>query len=1478
MVSSNSSQTTRGWVIETAGLTVLYLLAALGGLWLYIPPDGLALIWLPAGLAVAAFALLGFRAAAGIWLGAFLGNLYGLLTWDNLPLMLVLFVSAMIALASMLQALIIVLLVRQERSLDWGFTIRTLLRIAIIVAGATLLSATVRWLLLLAFSRLPADIGTSWWLWWLGDALGVIVCTPLFLAIGLRLQRSAIGHLLVPVVASLGLGLSLLLFGVVWSLETNQLIADLETANRARVGRIQSLIDSELEQIIDTANLYIASDEVTRAEFVAFTSHERADAAVRSASRRLYWVPPVTGAERSAFEQAAVADGLRDFRFLAMGTDQRWAPAPERPEYLPLYFGSASDSEGMPLGYDLGSNRVLRSILTCARDSADFCSARIGTTPPFEAGRSHLFVAYPIYTPGALPADVPARRERIASYIVGTFDLQQILTVAFNADPAAALEYMLYTRSAPIYAERVGGGIDLQMAADAVQPPGRLVHESSFYIAGQNWRLAAHTTPEFVWAHRSGMAWMLLGSGLICTGLLCVFLEHRRRATSLLRDSREHYRLLAENVSDVITVYDLTSGTIRYISPSIENLLGYTPQEALGAGFESLVEANSLHHGMANFGGHRARFLAGAASEYTDQYRLRRRDGALVWVEVTNRFVRDVRTGTLEIYSVIRDISKRKLAEEVLEIYRLIVSASRDLLFYLDRDLVYRAVNDAYLRAYGLRREDVIGRRIPEIVGPTIFAQIESLITRALQGETQHVSTWFTYPATGRRFGDVTVIPHRDQDGNIIGLFGSIHDSTERKDYEQNLAENAERLRQVTDTLPQVAWLAEWNGQPQLGFAGLKMLYVSPMFETITGYPPEPLAQVGAIWLNAIHPDDRERLAGLYAQLETTGFECEYRLIRADGTVRHIHDRVTPIYNQEGRVYRVAGLTQDITERKLAEGRLRQAAAVFENTLEGVVITDPDGTIISVNQAFTEITGYSVDEAVGRNPRIKRSDRHDTEFYKQMWQAVIQDGRWQGEVWNQRKDGEVYPEWLTISEVRDDDGELISYIGVFSDISTLKQSQEQLARLAHYDTLTGLPNRLLMHTRLEHALARSRRNQTRTAVLFFDLDRFKNVNDSFGHPFGDELLVAISRRLRRNMREQDTLARQGGDEFVVVIEDVAHTEDVALVAQKIVQLLEQPFRLSNDQEVFIGCSIGISIGPDDGDDVIRLIRNADTAMYQAKNAGGNVYRFYTPTMTAAVNSRLNLEVQLRHALDRREFVLYYQPQVALADGRILGVEALIRWNHPELGFVAPGDFIPIAEETGLIVPIGEWVLREACRQGQVWRAQGLSDLTIAVNLSPIQFRLKDLVARIALDLENSGLSAAGLELEITESAFMADPEQAVATIQALKRLGVRVTIDDFGTGYSSLSYLQRFDIDRLKIDRSFIDDLPDKDGDAAIAAAIIAMARHLNLEVVAEGIERGEQNDWLQAEGCRLGQGYYFGHPEPAEALTQRLIGQFSTF
>jgi len=670
------------------------------------------------------------------------------------------------------------------------------------------------------------------------------------------------------------------------------------------------------------------------------------------------------------------------------------------------------------------------------------------------------------------------------------------------------------------------------------------------------------------------------------------------------------------------------------------------------------------------------------------------------------------------------------------------------------------------------------------------------------------------------------------------------------------------------------------NGSPDAIFAkDLQGRYVFANRETC-----RLLGQAESVVLG--HGDDSvfplheaEMLTQADAEVLRSGqlVQREEQLTTVDGQRVYLASK-GPLRGPDGSIIGLFGVSRDITERKRIEDVHRQWAMAFENTRDGVMIADDQGRIQAINRAFTEITGYTEADALGRTAKMLQSGMHDDGFYETMWRALRVHGHWQGEIWNRRKGGDIYPEWLTVSAVGDTSGKLTHYVGVFTDITRVKHSEAQLDHLAHYDPLTGLPNRSLLHTRLEQTLARAARHHTKAAVLYIDLDGFKTVNDSRGHPVGDELLVCISRRLRARLREEDLLGRLGGDEFLVVVELPGGPAEVAGLARDLLAAVAEPVPLPGGGDAYLTASIGISVFPDDGcSNAVEMLRDADAAMYRAKDQGRNCFCFYTSDLNAEAQAKLELEAALSRALERDEFRLHYQPKVEALSGRIVGAEALLRWQRGGVGLVSPGQFIPIAERSSMILGIGAWVIDEACRQIRRWMDAGQPVLRVAVNVAARQFAAGDLDQVLGDALIRHGVSAEHIEIELTESMLMERPDITAAMLGKLKALGVKLSLDDFGTGYSSLGYLHSFPIDTLKIDQSFVRGIGvGVQGEPApvLVDAIIALAHRLGLSVVAEGVETVEQSDYLLRQGCDELQGYRFGRPDTAEALQLRLAAQ----
>ena len=971
--------------------------------------------------------------------------------------------------------------------------------------------------------------------------------------------------------------------------------------------------------------------------------------------------------------------------------------------------------------------------------------------------------------------------------------------------------------------------------------------------------------------HRAFWADLLLyglPAVLLLSTVLAIVIRINRRLSSeisrrvaleqKLRSSEYHYRGLVESLSAIAWEADINDFTYSYVSPHAEELLGYPRAHWLIPGFWR----NIIHPADLTRADSFCKQETRANRDHSIDYRVITADGRCLWVRDIVSLIKYGHEPVLR--GLMIDISEAKRTEEALRLsqekFASVFQQCPDILVIARlSDGCLLEVNKAFEDQIGLSAADVIGKTATELniwgiqgVGPNLLKRVQSTSIRNLEMPFLR--------SNGQAFtGLISAEPF--QLDTTAALVVVVRDITQLKETQQLLQTTEEKFAKAFHASPDGLLLTRQSD-------GL-LLEVNEGFSRITGFNSamsldQSTLDLG-IWVDL---NERKHMLEL---LQRDGlvrdFVCHIR--RSDGQIRlcEVSSRPLPIGDDDCMLT----IARDITERQLMQEKLQQAATVFESTAEGVLITDTRQNISAVNRAFSEITGYSEAEALGHTPRLLASGLHDSAFYAAMWHQLTANGHWQGEISNRRKNGELYPSWLTISAVRNRDQSITHFVAVFADISSLKHAQARLDYQAHHDPLTGLPNRTLFENRLQAALNNQQETGSQGAVLFLDLDRFKHINDSLGHPIGDLLLKDIAVRLKEQLRDIDTVARLGGDEFIILLPGLQQASDAQHLANKLLACFTLPFQ-AGEHEFFISASIGTSFYPQDGIDVATLVKNADAAMYRSKAKGRNRVERYTQDLTAQANERVALEHELRRALEREELFLYYQPKLSLETQQLIGAEALIRWRHPTFGDVPPEHFIALAEENGMILQIGDWVLEQACRQLHQWRKSYDYFGPLSVNLAGAQLRHPNLLGRIEQLLRDNHLEPGCLQLEITENFIMSQAEEALEVLHKLKRLGVQLAIDDFGTGYSSLSYLKRLPLDFLKIDQSFVRGLPDDPHDAAIVRAIIALGHSMQFTIIAEGVETLAQQAFLTDEGCEQMQGYIVSLPLPPDIFAATFL------
>jgi len=884
-------------------------------------------------------------------------------------------------------------------------------------------------------------------------------------------------------------------------------------------------------------------------------------------------------------------------------------------------------------------------------------------------------------------------------------------------------------------------------------------------------------------------------------------------------------------------------------------------------------------------------------SLYDIDYRIIKPDGSESILHSEAKLHIDTKNKRSKVIGTVQDISERKYVENALNILSGF-SAQDDMASFF-KSMVYnlaRAYNTRYaflglfaegcedkiaLQAiwmgdgfgknfeYSLENTpcaDVLNGRMEMVPENAARLYPEDEVLARMEIDSYYGAPLIT--PSGQKIGLIAVMSTKPMHmghwtKSILGLFAQrLASHIEHRCNEKEIKASQKKLTSILENMQDVYYRADCNGI---------LTMISPSASAVLGYEADDILGMLLVDLYT-NPEDRSEL--LQALNENNGKVHNFTvaLRHKDGHNVWISANVQYYYDEQGEVLGTEGVGRDITRLYHDNLQMRKMSRALEQTADMVMITDREGVIEYVNPMFEKTTGYCKQEIIGRKPNILNSGRYDRAFYKKMWATVLGGKVFTEVLVNKKRDGSVFYQDETITPLKNEKDEITHFIATGRDISRRMENEKRLQFIAHHDALTGLPNRVLFMDRIKRSLAHARRSHECIAILFFDLDRFKNINDTLGHIIGDKLLIEIARRLKKSIREDDSIARLGGDEFAVLVDKINSENDITQIAQKTLTCLEKP-TIIDGHSLYTTASIGISLFPDDGEDAGSLLKNADIAMYRAKDMGKNNYQFYSKDMSARAIQRLAMEDSLRIALEKNEFVLYYQPQVDAQNHRITSVEALLRWQHPERGLVLPAEFIPVLEETGFIIDVGDWVLENACLQLKNWIQSGYTDIIVSINISARQFHQQDFYHRMVSLVEQYGIFSGQIELEITEDILMDKQKTTIENISRLGRYGFRIAVDDFGAGHSSLSYLQRFGINTLKIDRSFIKEIIKSHDDAAITSAIIAMAHSLKLNIVAEGVETQQQLDFLYNHACQLIQGYIFSPPITTEKMTL-LLGE----
>lgn len=1322
------------------------------GMMMVVPPGYASPLWPPAGISLAGLLLMGHACWPGILLGAIANQLYAAFLFSGQFNLISLASSLLIAFGSTLQGLLGFWLSRKwvgngVPNLD---SPRQILTFSLLTGPLScVLAPSIGMLALVGFDLLPlSEAGVSWFNWWIGDTLGVLLLTPLafcYFAQPRKFWRLRLTSVSLPLALTLtGIAIT---FVVVYDAE--KIRTQMEFDNRA-AGISRLLIDSS-ERIVDRtrslAEFFNFSGPISRQVFAdlaqsILSQHPEIQA--------LEWLPKLEHPQLAEFERQVRAEGFSDFQVHERNENNQLRPVQFRDRYFPILYLEPLAQFPSLLGFDAASHDESWQSKQKAIDSRQISASQPLKLLAESGGQAGLLISVPVFD---LSGDKSASN-RLLGFISALIVPNRIIDGTLEGIDLSGLHFKLQDLDAPPQ--------DAELFNQPVINPLNPSYDfkpwqTSFLFCDRRWQITVTADREFVIKHGSTLPWTTLIGGLFFTSLMSMLL--------LVISGRN-------------------------------------------AQIEALV---------------------------------------------------DIRTRELERTNAELRNTERTLRESETRM-RTLVDSQPECIKLLSREGQLLDMNPAGLAIIGAESlQEAQSGNVLDLVLPAYREAFASVNAATFSGQSGSLEFEIRNLKGELRWLETHAVPLRNASGEIVAALGITRDISEHKRLDSALRQNQQRLAAILDNLGACVFLKDLEG---------RYLYANRAVCELWNTTPEAIVgQTDAAFFDqaacrVIAGNDRRVL------VDGETIKQEEKDLRAlSGKTATYLTTKLPLRDEHGQLYALLGISTDITELKHNEDNLKLAARVFGEAHEGILITDAKGVIIDVNPTFCEITGFSRGEAIGKNPHILKSGHHSAEFYADMWQSLLQTKHWQGEIWNRKKDGDLFAELLTISALCDEQGNIINFVGLFSDITQSKQQQQMLELMAHYDPLTRLPNRTLFADRLLQAIARSRREKSLLAICFLDLDGFKPINDQFGHEAGDQILVEVANRIKNSIREEDTVSRHGGDEFALLMSNLHSVEECEQAMQRIHQVIVEPYFVKS-QPVVIGVSSGVTIFPIDDADSDTLLRHADHAMYQAKLAGKNRYHLFDFSQDQLVIDKNKQLREIQAAFDAEQFALYYQPKVDMRSGKFVGVEALIRWIHPERGIVPPLAFLPAIACNELEITIGNWVIEQAWRQLQRWHAQGF-ELEVSINVSSYHLLSPNFIANLEELLKQAPhIPSSYLQLEILESTALDDLSTVNRVIKACRELlGVTVALDDFGTGYSSLAHLRHLPVDTVKIDKSFVRDMLEDPDDYAIVEGVIGLSHAFSREVIAEGVEDHQQGTVLLLLGCHVAQGYFIAKPMPAQQI-----------